>query len=84
MSSTAQYNQCACTACNCQASGDYQRDGESYCSQSCADRHPQGQPCPSDDCHCESGVTVDKRDISDSQLDEAVEETFPASDPISP
>lgn len=84
MSSTAQPDQCACTACSCKASVHHQRNGKHYCSQACADMHPQGQPCPSTDCHCESGVTVQERAVSDSQLDEAIEETFPASDPISP
>nr|WP_314564296.1 metallothionein family protein [uncultured Pseudomonas sp.] len=84
MSSIPQPGQCACTTCKCKASDYHQRDGKSYCSQACADRHPQGQPCPAADCNCESGVSVGERAVSDSQLDEAIEETFPASDPISP
>ncbi|WP_300629299.1 hypothetical protein [Pseudomonas sp.] len=37
-----------------------------------------------EECHCESNVQVQDRAISDGQLDGAIEETFPASDPISP
>ncbi|MBC3301045.1 metallothionein [Pseudomonas sp. SWRI18] len=77
---------CACPDCSCHVAEDtrYQRDGKAYCSQACADLHPAGQPCPSDTCHCERGIALEERSISDSKLDEAVEETFPASDPISP
>jgi hypothetical protein len=46
--------------------------------------HPVGQPCPEKKCHCEMGVSLGERTISDAQLDEAIEESFPASDPISP
>ncbi|WLH66263.1 metallothionein family protein [Pseudomonas sp. FP2309] len=84
MSTPAPFIQCACNACTCEANADHQRDGKHYCSQACADRHPDGQPCPAADCHCESGVPFMERAISESQLDEAIEETFPASDPISP
>jgi hypothetical protein len=31
----------------------FNRDGEAYCSQACADQHPNGEPCPAPDCHCE-------------------------------
>ncbi|AZF05468.1 metallothionein [Pseudomonas sp. R5-89-07] len=77
---------CACPGCSCQVSdaARYERDGKAYCSQACADLHPRGQACPSAECHCESNVQVQDRAVSDSQLDEAIEETFPASDPISP
>jgi hypothetical protein len=47
-------------------------------------RSAPGQPCPNAECHCESSVKVQDRAVSDSQLDEAIEETFPASAPISP
>ncbi|AZF37512.1 MULTISPECIES: metallothionein [unclassified Pseudomonas] len=77
---------CACPGCSCQvtAAARYERDGKAFCSQACADLHPRGQACPSAECHCESHVKVQDRAVSDSQLDEAIEETFPASDPISP
>ncbi|WP_082061073.1 metallothionein family protein [Pseudomonas sp. MRSN 12121] len=77
---------CACPDCSCPCPPDpaYQRDGKTYCSQACADLHPQGQPCPANDCRCGQGVKLQERTISDSRLDAAVEETFPASDPISP
>ncbi|MBJ2208765.1 metallothionein [Pseudomonas carnis] len=86
MNPTIQGWTCACPGCTCQVTHDtrHQRNGKAYCSQACADLHPQGQACPSADCHCESNVKVQDRAVSDSQLDEAIEETFPASDPISP
>ncbi|AVE03657.1 metallothionein family protein [Pseudomonas palleroniana] len=84
MSNTTHLGQCACATCQCDALADHQRDGKRYCSQACANLHPHGQPCPAADCLCESSVTLHERAISDSQLDEAIEETFPASDPISP
>jgi hypothetical protein len=78
--------QCACPGCTCSASSEHciERDGKRYCCQACADLHPGGQPCPSSACHCEQNQGVDERHVSDSQLDEALEETLPASDPISP
>ncbi|SDZ59329.1 metallothionein [Pseudomonas sp. NFIX28] len=86
MSTSSPGQHCACPGCSCLCPEDqpYQRDGKYYCSQACADLHPQGQPCPAEDCHCEQGVKLQERTISDSKLDSAVEETFPASDPISP
>ncbi|MBC3776798.1 metallothionein [Pseudomonas sp. SWRI99] len=77
---------CACPECTCRCPSDsaFERDGKRFCSQACADLHPDGQPCPAADCHCERSVKLGERSVSDSKLDEAVEETFPASDPISP
>jgi hypothetical protein len=86
MSNLKQQQPCACPGCSCPCAADhvYQRDGKCYCSQACADMHPVGQPCPEKKCHCEMGVSLGERTISDAQLDEAIEESFPASDPISP
>jgi metallothionein len=86
MSTLAPGQHCACPGCSCPCPEEqaYQRDGKYYCSQACVDLHPNGQPCPAADCHCEHGVKLQERTISDSRLDAAVEETFPASDPISP
>ncbi|WP_434140098.1 hypothetical protein [Pseudomonas luteola] len=39
-------------------------------------KHPKNQNAENED--------LDNRDVDDDQLDQAVEETFPASDPISP
>ncbi len=77
---------CACSGCTCEIDEHQrvERNGELFCCDACADLHPHGQPCPSPACHCESGVQVDERRVTESNLDEAVEETFPASDPISP
>jgi hypothetical protein len=77
---------CACSGCTCTFDPEdaVPRNGKLWCSSACADLHPQGAPCPDEGCHCEQGSQSQERTISDSQLDEAVEETFPASDPISP
>jgi hypothetical protein len=77
---------CACPGCSLNYAADdvIERDGKRYCSQACADFHPAGKPCPCSDCHCEHSMALGDRSISDSKLDEAIEETFPASDPISP
>jgi len=79
-------SQCACPECTCSVDvqNPIKRNGKLWCSDACADLHPNGLPCPDNNCHCEQSTQVTGRTISDSQLDEAVEETFPASDPISP
>lgn len=74
---------CACENCNCEippvASDDSAPyDHTQYCCKACADRHPAGlEHCHNPDCHCGKGV-------NETHLDEALDETFPASDPISP
>lgn len=78
--------ECACTGCKGTATAEdsHQRDGKSYCSSACADLHPEKARCPDETCHCDQITTTHSRSVSESQLDQAVEETFPASDPISP
>jgi hypothetical protein len=78
--------QCACPGCKCIAEGEsaIKRNGKTWCSDACADLHPNGTPCPSKNCHCEKNSVSNDRTVSDAQTDQAVEETFPASDPISP
>lgn len=50
-------SKCACPGCTCDASESaISRDGLQFCSQACADQHPNGAPCPSGSCHCETGV----------------------------
>jgi hypothetical protein len=78
--------QCACPDCTC-VIDEHQgidRNGEIFCSEACADLHPHGTPCPSESCQCQSGVRVGENHVTESNLDEALDETFPASDPISP
>lgn len=77
---------CACPDCTCGTSGELvvERDNQRFCSPACADQHPDGEPCPGDNCHCEHAGEVEGRPITNSTLDDALEETFPASDPISP
>jgi hypothetical protein len=78
--------QCACPDCTCDVAPDNHadRDGKTFCSLACADMHPAGAPCPGQSCHCEEATRVQDRSVSEPQLDKAVEESFPASDPISP
>lgn len=77
---------CACPNCACSASPEkpLEHNGKFWCSEACADLHPGGAPCPNKECQCGMSSQTQDRSISDSQLDQAVEETFPASDPISP
>lgn len=74
---------CACPKCTCQPGADaVERDGQHYCCAACASGHPQGEPCRDADCPC--GGTTRPQVAEDRQLDDALKETFPASDPISP
>ncbi|MDB6052022.1 MAG: putative metallothionein [Pseudomonas sp.] len=76
---------CACPDCTCVIDEQrYERNGELFCSNACGDLHPHGKPCPSPSCHCETGVRIGERSVTESNIDEALDETFPASDPISP
>lgn len=77
---------CACLNCVCPADPQkaIEHDGKFWCSGACAHLHPGGAPCPTRDCQCGTGTQTQNRLVSDSQLDQAVEETFPASDLISP
>ncbi len=59
-----------------------ERDGQHYCCAACASGHPQGEPCR--DADCPRGGTTRPQVAEDRQLDDALKETFPASDPISP
>ncbi|MFD2644850.1 metallothionein [Pseudomonas japonica] len=73
---------CACPGCTCEVDANaLMRDGEAYCCESCASGHAKGEPCHMSACHCgdEQG-----RQPDESKVDNALEETFPASDPISP
>ncbi|OTJ45594.1 metallothionein [Pseudomonas aeruginosa] len=74
---------CACPKCTCQPGADaVERDGQHYCCAAGASGHPQGEPCRDADCPC--GGTTRPQVAEDRQLDDALKETFPASDPISP
>lgn len=79
-------NQCGCPDCTCQVQAGtvFNHDGELYCSEACATGHQHGEPCPSPECHCEHSGKVGERNVNNDELDNALEETFPASDPISP
>ena len=74
---------CACPKCTCQPGADaVERDGQHYCCAACASGHPRASvwrrrlPC--------GGTTPAPGGGEDRQLDDALKETFPASDPISP
>lgn len=75
---------CACPACSCVVDANaLVRDGKAYCCPACAEGHPPGnEACREPDCHCGEAAVRDQP--KESQVDHALEETFPASDPISP
>lgn len=77
---------CGCPDCTCTIDPErvYNHDGELYCSEACAVQHANGEQCPSPQCHCDRVDKGANRRANEEQLDEALEETFPASDPISP
>ncbi|EKT4475144.1 MULTISPECIES: metallothionein [Pseudomonas] len=69
---------CACTHCSCTVDANaLQRDSKAYCCEACASGHRKGEPCRMQDCHCGEKP-------GESAVDNALDETFPASDPISP
>lgn len=73
---------CACPGCTCEVdSNAVTRDGKAYCCEACASGHSAGKPCCSGECHCGDQAPEQPKE---SSVDNALEETFPASDPISP
>ncbi len=77
-------NHCACPECSCVVDANALiRDGRAYCCPACAAGHPAGhEDCRDPDCHCGEAHARDQS--RERQVDNALEETFPASDPISP
>ncbi len=71
-------NTCACPQCECAINADIavERDGQQFCCEARANHHVNHEKCQSPGCRCE--------EAAEDKLDEAIEETFPASDPISP
>ncbi|MEM8790247.1 MAG: metallothionein [Pseudomonadota bacterium] len=47
---------CACPKCECAVSAgeSIEQDGRLFCSQPCADGHPNGKACSSPGCTCAS------------------------------
>jgi hypothetical protein len=45
---------CACESCKCEVSTDsaLQKDGKYYCSETCANGHPDGTGCGHPGCNC--------------------------------
>lgn len=45
---------CACESCLCVVSVDdaVEKEGKHYCSEACADGHPDGQGCSHQGCNC--------------------------------
>jgi hypothetical protein len=45
---------CACESCLCVVSIEdaIQKNGKSYCSQECAEGHPEGKGCGHSSCGC--------------------------------
>lgn len=73
---------CQCPGCICELDASAVRRGDEYfCCQSCAEGHPQEQVCRDPECPCTDQA---RQRRAESQLDHSLEETFPASDPISP
>ncbi|WP_201200779.1 metallothionein [Pseudomonas sp. S37] len=71
---------CSCTHCSCTVDANaVVQDGKAYCCEACAKGHRNGEPCRMSDCKC--GELAQSKE---SNVDNALDETFPASDPISP
>ncbi|HCN45355.1 MAG TPA: metallothionein [Pseudomonas sp.] len=73
---------CACPGCTCEVDANaVQLAGQAYCCKACASGHAGGEPCRMSECHCGDDKA---RQPDEENVDNALEETFPASDPISP
>lgn len=71
---------CACNHCSCTVGDDaLMREGKAYCCEACANGHQEGEPCRMGDCKCAEATRP-----GEANVDNALDETFPASDPISP
>ncbi|MNE45560.1 Prokaryotic metallothionein [compost metagenome] len=72
---------CECPGCLCELDSTAVRKGEQhFCCEACAEGHGNSDTCRDPECPC-----ADKaRRAREKQLDHSLEETFPASDPISP
>lgn len=71
---------CACPECSCVVDQNASmQGGQAYCCEACASGHKNGEPCRMSDCNCGTAMRP-----SEHHVDNALEETFPASDPISP
>ncbi len=78
---------CNCSGCDCGpgSTEGVEVQGKWFCCVACSLDHLDGQPCTMRGCGCGS-TAVKTRDHGQGhdKVDNAVEETFPASDPISP
>lgn len=71
---------CSCTYCSCSVDANaVVQDGNAYCCEACATGQRNGEPCHMGDCEC--GELAQSKE---SNVDHALDETFPASEPISP
>lgn len=71
---------CDCPHCTCTVDANaVQLAGKAYCCEACAKGHRNGEPCRMSECHCGEATQP-----TESSVDNALDETFPASDPISP
>lgn len=71
---------CCCNHCSCTVGANaVVRDGKAYCCEACAAGHSDGEPCRMADCKCGELARP-----TQNTVDNALDETFPASDPISP
>ncbi|WP_409488367.1 metallothionein [Pseudomonas promysalinigenes] len=71
---------CSCNHCSCTVDANAMVQGDkAYCCEACATGHHQGEPCRMAGCNCSELTQPDENTV-----DSALDETFPASDPISP
>ncbi|HAB03116.1 MAG TPA: metallothionein [Pseudomonas sp.] len=71
---------CACNHCSCTIDANAAQQGtKAYCCEACASGHRNGEHCRMPDCDCAGAVQP-----NETSVDNALDETFPASDPISP
>ncbi|MBA1245154.1 metallothionein [Pseudomonas japonica] len=78
---------CNCSGCDCTAehTEGVEVKGQWYCCVACSVDHLDGEPCAMAGCECGStGVKTREEGKGHDKVDHAVDETFPASDPISP
>ncbi|MCI0911328.1 metallothionein [Pseudomonas putida] len=71
---------CACANCSCTVDENARmQNDKAYCCEACASGHRNGEPCRMSDCKCGEAAQP-----NENKVDNALDETFPASDPISP
>ncbi len=78
---------CNCSGCDCanEHTEGVEVKGRWFCCVACSVDHLNGEACAMQGCGCGStGVKTRDAGQGHDKVDHAVDETFPASDPISP